>query len=159
MDDLVWLGRQKKPLTIFIGSMSDIEYWHTDTTKKILREIAYYPRHTFMFLSKNPMAYSGFLWPINTMQGLTMTLTQTEHCQVENIEQMARYPRPFLSLEPLMGELKCRIPDKIETVIVGAMTGPGAVKPLPEWIQSVKDNVPAGKIHWKNNIEKYLAKK
>jgi len=156
MDDLLWLGKRKNPLKIFVGSMSDIEYWPEDVTKKILREIAYYPRHTFMFLSKNPMSYHGFLWPINAMQGLTMTLTQTEHCQAENIEQMTRYPRPYLSLEPLLGTLKTVIPNKFETVIVGAMTGPGAVRPLPEWIESVKTNAPADKIHWKNNIKKYL---
>jgi hypothetical protein len=36
------------------------------------------------------------------------------------------------------------------------MTGPGAIPPKPEWIQSIKDNVLGDKIFWKNNIRKYL---
>jgi protein gp37 len=81
------------------------------------------------------------------MQGLTMTLTQTEHCQRENMEEMRKYSRPFLSLEPLLGTLRVEVHDM--QVIVGKMTGPGAIKPRREWVQSIKDNVPAKNIYWK----------
>jgi protein gp37 len=91
------------------------------------------------------------------MQGLTMTCTQTQHCQEENVEQMLTYPRPFFSLEPLMGELSVRLDSpEIEKVIVGAMTGPGAVEPKKEFIQSVIDNVPKNLIYWKKNILSYV---
>ena len=43
----------------------------------------------------------------------------------------------------------------IDLVIVGAQTSPN-VKPQPEWIQSIRDNVPADKIYWKRNIQAYL---
>jgi protein gp37 len=149
-------ARVKMPSTIFCGSISDIEYWkpmHVEIILTICREQA---RHTFMFLSKNPMSYSGYEWPLNTMQGLTMECSQTQHCQQENIEQMIRYPRPFLSLEPLLGFLKVEIPFTISRVIVGAMTGPGAKLPQREWIDSIRMNVPNEKIFWKPNIKKYL---
>lgn len=146
----------KEPSTIFVGSMSDIDYWPADVTIKIIEACAKMHKHTFMFLSKNPMSYWDYSWPPNTMQGLTMELTQTQHCQEENIEQMCRYPRPFLSFEPLLGYLQTPIPDKIELVIVGAMTGPGAKKPLPEWINNINVFVQSNKIHWKKNIREYL---
>jgi protein gp37 len=143
---------------VFVGSMSDIDYWSGVQVEKIIEVCKMACGTIFMFLSKNPMAYFGYKWPPNTMQGLTMTLTQTEHCQQENKSAMMEYRRPFLSLEPLLGTLKITVmPEhQFELVIVGAMTGPGAVPPKQEWIQSIKDNVPAEKIYFKNNIKKYL---
>jgi hypothetical protein len=34
-------------------------------------------------------------------------------------------------------------------VIVGQMSGRGAIAPKREWVQSIKDNVPADRIYWK----------
>jgi len=165
MDDFLWLGRQKEPLTIFVGSMSDIEWWERSTTIAILNEIQHYPKHTFMFLSKSPLVYSEYAWPANTMQGLTLTCEQTFYLQEKMIDEILQRPRPFLSIEPLLGKLRVDLAARelfefgfktFETVIVGAMTGAGKIKPQPEWIQSIKDNVPAEKIYWKKNIQEYL---
>jgi protein gp37 len=141
-----------KPAFIFIGSMSDIEYWNYHTLSIVRDVCARNPKHTFLFLSKGVCAYAGIDWPDNTMQGLTMELTQTAHCQAERIEATCYYPHPFLSLEPLCGCLRVGIPAKIERVIVGAMTGPGAIKVRPEWVQSIKDHCPADKLFWKASI-------
>jgi len=35
------------------------------------------------------------------------------------------------------------------SVTVGQMTGPGAVAPRREWVQSIKDHVPERNIYWK----------
>jgi protein gp37 len=137
----------KKPAFIFCNSMSDIEYWPESAFRSVLLTCKLHARHTFIFLSKNPLSYSGVTWPGNTMQGLTMTLTQTQHCQHENVLEMMKYPRPFLSLEPLLGTLWVEVRDM--QVIVGRMTGPGAIAPKREWVQSIKDNVPEGRIYWK----------
>ena len=152
MDDLRKLKTASK---IFVGSMSDIQYWEKDWTIQILNECQFYSQHTFMFLSKYAGSYDGFSWPANTMQGLTITGAENTNTQHEKIINMYHFPRPFLSIEPLLGNLEIQI-NGFETVIVGAMTGPGAVIPKPEWIQSIKDNVPADKVYWKNNIRKYL---
>ena len=90
------------------------------------------------------------------MQGLTLTCAQTQHYQGENIETITKYPRPFLSIEPLHGYLQILIPKEIELVIVGAETGRGAKPPRPEWIENIKVFVPADKIYWKKNIRQYL---
>jgi protein gp37 len=146
----------KKPSTIFVGSMSDIEYWDKQDTQIVIGICNRNSKHTFMFLSKNPLAYSSFEWPHNTMQGLTMTLAQTRQCQEENFEQMLKYPRPFLSFEPLLGALKTRIwsnrhdKEGFELVICGPMTGTGAIQPWPGWIETVKHLV-CGPVYWKKN--------
>lgn len=151
MDDLLSLGI-KKPSIIFVGSMSDIEYWNKDDIDTILKEVSFYHYHTFMFLTKNPYSYYGFYWPRNTMQGLTMELTQTQDCQSLYSRIMLDMPRPYLSIEPLMGTLKIEIKG-FEKIIVGAMTGPGAIKPKSEWIQSIIKNTDKEKVFWKQNIK------
>jgi len=145
----------KKPSTFFVGFYSDIEYWKREWLDDVLCTCNMNPRHTFMFLSKNYTAYDGFLWPQNTMQGLTVT--KIELVEGVDVAMMFKYPHPFLSIEPLLGYVRGGLKNTpIERIFVGAMTGAEAVVPKPEWIQSVKDNVPADKLHWKTNIRKYL---
>jgi protein gp37 len=140
---------------VFVGSMSDIEYWHKEWTQQIIDTCKMAAGTTFMFLSKNPYSYDGFVWPKNTMQGLT--ITHLGCLDAITLVLMFDFPRPFLSIEPLLGNISGNLKNTpFETIIVGAMTGPKAVIPKPEWIQSIKDNVPAEKIYWKNNIKKYL---
>lgn len=142
--------------TVFVGSMSDVEYWEPAHIRVIIDRCAMACGTTFMFLSKNPRSYLNHPWPKNTMQGLTVE--EINHpLQALNVTAMFDFPRPFLSIEPLLGYVYGKQnPDMFELVIVGAMTGPGAVKPKREWIQSVKDNVPLSRIYWKANIKKYL---
>jgi protein gp37 len=146
----------KKPAFFFSDFYSDIEYWTVKMMNVIFVVINDCKHHTFMFLSKNPIAYYGYDWPENTMQGLTLTCTQIPHCQAEAIEEISKYPHPFLSLEPLHGTFFETDLSKIERVIVGAQTGVGAKAPCSSWIDSVKNNVPKEKIYWKSNIRKYL---
>lgn len=151
--------KRKKAAKIFVGSMSDIEYWPLDKTNKILDICDACPQHTFMFLTKNPMAYDKIRgWPKNCMQGLTVTLEkETIFFDEERMRTMQLFPRAFLSIEPLLG--KMREPPRVvfEKAIVGAMTGPGATKPRAEWIESIRKNVlPEKDIYWKKNIQKYL---
>jgi protein gp37 len=113
------------------------------------------PQHTFMFLSKNPRSYLHFEWPKNTMHGLTVE--EIRHpLQGLNVCMMLDFPRPFLSIEPLLGYVYGKLPKNFERIIVGAQTGKGAIPPRLEWIQSVRDNVPADRIYWKRNIKRYL---
>jgi protein gp37 len=142
---------------IFVGSMSDIEYWQPKWVNAILDICNKNHNHVFMFLSKNADSYKNFDWPTNTMQGLTITGKEKWEKDLFEVIEIMECPRPFLSIEPLMGSIVgINIPEKIELVIVGAMTGPGAVKPDPFWIECIKKMVPANKIFWKSNIKKYL---
>jgi protein gp37 len=146
--------RAKKPRTIFVGSMSDIWYWDKVVLASVLVDCVLNPQHTFMFLSKDYTAYDGIEWPKNTMQGVTMECDREVFPQRQIVETFLRSKgrRHFFSLEPLLGTLKVDILTA-EKVIVGAMTGHGAVPVKPEWIQSIKDHVPEDKIFWKDSIK------
>jgi len=150
--------KSKNTKTIFVGSMSDIQFWPVEATRKILNVCAMHPQHTFMFLSKR-LPFKYYNTPINCMCGLTIDCDYYSDYAAfwqRDLDSMEEIARPFISIEPLLGRFYFKIPDNIELVIVGAMTGKGAVKPKKRWIQSVIDNVPADKIHWKPNIKPYL---
>jgi protein gp37 len=95
--------------------------------------------------------------PLNTMQGLTVTLKDRLK-DMDEIILHASLPRPFLSIEPIMGSLPRVDYSMFEHIIVGAMTGCGKDNVIPkrEWIESIRENCPAEKVHWKDNIKKYL---
>lgn len=162
MDDLEWLGKQE-PSTIFVGSMSDIEYWPENLTQHILDEIKLYHRHTFMFLSKNPNSYGewrGLKFPSNCMQGLTLEKCDTieEHKKLALL--VGNCERPFVSLEPIQGNVSFDGAWQVlEKIIVGAMTGPKAIIPKQEWIDSIQEFIRGDKIFWKQNIKKIGALK
>lgn len=142
---------------VFVGSMSDVWYWDRADLALLLNHIELdHPKTTFMFLSKDYRSYDGMAWPINTMHGVTMECDKAilPQSQIVNTFLMIKNRRPFFSLEPILGTLKVEIDSRAEIVIVGAMTGPGAVVPKKEWVQSVIDHVPREKIFWKNNIKK-----
>jgi protein gp37 len=148
--------RRNAPCKIFITPQTDPEYWSRSWWVRILDAIDCNPRHTFMFLTKNPDSYACIehdRWPKNTMQGTTMTCEQNYMTQQDIFLRSIRVPRPFLSIEPLLGTLKIDLGHKYERVIVGAMSGSGAVVPEKCWIESILDN---GQIFWKNNITRYL---
>ncbi len=136
--------------------MSDIEYWKIGWVEDVLQTVELWPDHTFMFLSKNSDSYKNYFWPRNTMQGLTITKLNNDS-ELINLGKISKLPRPYLSIEPLLGMVLPTLQIKfMARVIVGAMTGPKAIIPTPAWIQSIKNNVPESIIYWKPNIRKYL---
>ncbi len=151
------VSKVKDGSKIFVGSMSDIQYWETETVSQIIKLCAYYFTKTYMFLSKSAFSYGGFSWPVNTMQGLTVEIPSNGLCK-NHINVLSAFRRPFLSIEPIAGGVWSELPKSIELVIVGAMTGNGKnnIIPQKQWLKSIKDHVPSEKIYWKNNIKKYL---
>ena len=149
----------KNAKRIFVGDMTDIQYWNYDWTRRVLDYCSVFDRCEYMFLSKSCLSYCDFYWPKNTMQGMTLTCELTSpKDQARFIYAMTFLQRPFLSIEPLLGTFCETDLSKIELVICGAETGKGAKPPCQSWIDSVKNNVPPEKLWWKNNIKKYLAK-
>jgi protein gp37 len=96
------------------------------------------PQHTFLFLTKNPSRYmdlycNGIEFPQNIMLGATIT-------KESELGRQCWIPvgfKSFVSIEPLMEPITGNL--FTDWVIVGEMTGPGAVKPEPEWVQSIID--------------------
>lgn len=150
----------KKPSTIFVGSMCDLfgdwvwPGWILSTIETCERN----PHHTFMFLTKNPKRYSEFNFPDNCWLGATLTgeslgfnwpddLVGDPSLHLHGLKN-----KTFLSLEPLLGSFHGHLFDFVDKIIVGAMSGPGAIKPKKDWIESIKHR----NIFYKENIKKYL---
>ena len=143
-------AKVKKPSIIFVGSMCDLfgdwvpNNWIIDTIKTCREN----PQHTFMFLTKNPKRYAEFEFPDNCMLGATITKPSND--KIGSLYGHSN--QTFISIEPLLGDFTGHEFTDIDLVIVGAMTGPGAIKPKKEWIDSIKHH----NIFYKENIKQYM---
>src|SRR3990172_4376980 len=97
-----------------------------DWIKKILQVVKDNPQHTFQFLTKNPERYLPFHFPENCWLGTTVT-SEKDSFRLEPLRQKGNFT--FVSFEPLLGDVSLLNLTKIDLVIIGAMTGLGAVKP------------------------------
>ena len=152
-------AKVKKPSTIFVGSMGDIFYCGIFEILKIIDVCKQSPQHTFMFLTKYPVAYHRVIFPRNVILGATLTGAENWTAKEYIYSSLlATHHRHFLSIEPLLGEFG-HIPESIELVIVGAMTGKYAVEPKKEWIDSIKINPRHQKIHYKKSLRSIVVGK
>jgi len=149
----------KKPSKIFVCSMADLfgDWVEKSIIENILIVVGQNPQHTFQFLTKNPKRYLEFIFPKNCWLGITIdgTESKTEQWNKSRYLKMSGDNYKFISFEPLLGEIdkgviKC-LPE-FNLVIVGAMSGTGAIKPKQEWIKSIKHR----NIFYKNNIKEYI---
>jgi protein gp37 len=149
---------EKSSAIIFVGSMSDIEYWEPSWIHQIIEVCENLQRHTFMFLSKESISYCGYCFPKNCLLGLTIEHNTTKSNDAKlNFHTRDKSQRTFLSIEPLLGHVYYHPSfKKVEKIIVGCDSNKGAQPPCKEWIQDIKDNCPADKLFWKSNIKRYL---
>lgn len=127
---------------IFVGAMSDIfGAWVPD---EWLREVFGYcmahPIHNYLFLTKNPKRYMQYGVPTGR-ENLWFGTSITQECEMDRIAYLPEHCRTFVSLEPLLGDLKMEENGKlfkgVDWIIIGAETGrrKGKVIPAWEWIR------------------------
>jgi len=146
----------KKSSKIFIGSMCDLfgDWIPSKWIDMILVTVKENPQHTFQFLTKNPKRYLEFDFPENCWLGATITESNLSAIgKLVSLRNTENYK--FVSIEPILGDMSLLNLEEIDLVIVGAMTGKGAIPPKKEWIDSIKHP----NIFYKNNIKKYLTNK
>ncbi len=175
----------KKPSKIFVCSMGELfGEWVPDEWINQVIGTAWFvaPHHTFQFLTKNPKRLLDFNpWPSNCWVGTTVT-NQTDADERLPWLLQVEAPVRFVSHEPLLEDIVVdhylfedefgnrgqhfvgdfKIPfDDINWAIIGAMTGPRAVKAKAKWVQDLinqyrgagvpvflKDN-----LHWPEKIQ------
>ena len=133
------IRRRWKRAGIFICSMGELfgpwvpEEW----TAQTIDTARACPWHRFYFLTKYPENLARWNpWPDNAWVGATATdASSALHAlgHMENVKAAVR----FLSLEPLLGPVDPQRAWPVEWIIVGAQTGPAAVAPQPEWIDTI----------------------
>lgn len=142
----------KKPSKIFVCSMADLfgDWVSKEWIEKVLAVVKDNPQHIFQFLTKNPKKYREFVFPDNCWLGITIDTPDRGRLFEGCFSGITNYK--FVSFEPLLGDMSALDLSGIDLVIIGAMTGSGAIKPKKEWIDSIKHP----NIFYKNNVKKFL---
>jgi protein gp37 len=145
----------KNPLHIFVGSMADMwgEWVSKKWIEKVLVACKCAPQHVYIFLTKNPERYSEFSFEgLSVWLGCTITATdigrQRAMCYLKRDEHF----QTFCSAEPLLGKISNPVfplEKAFDRIIVGAMSGSGAVSVKQEWIDSIKHP----NVYYKNSIK------
>lgn len=148
----------KAPASIFVCSMADLfgDWVHPSSIEAVLEIPELCPWHTFMFLTKNGLKMASF-GKVHELENAWFGQTSTgiPDRPVVDIPN----GRSFISMEPLLGD---RIPYgkyprlRVQQVIIGAQTGPKAVRPKREWVEKAMERADAigAKVFLKDNLLK-----
>lgn len=150
--------RWRKPKRIFVNSMGDVmdPGFTDDQIRQQIQVAADFPKHTFLFLSKRPERYYCFDWPENAWLGATANDRDTM-ARANTLDTVSASVR-FLSIEPITEPVHVWAGSRVSWIILGAMTGPGAVAPIHKWIRDLTDQADrqGWAVYHKNNLEKHF---
>ncbi len=127
----------KKPTVFFVNSMSDL--FHEEMPFSFLDEvfdtIRHTPQHTYQILTKREFTlkeyFSNRAVPENVWLGVTVE-SKVRKNRIEVLRSVNSKIR-FLSIEPLLTDMKELNLEGIHWVIVGGESGKGARPMHPEW--------------------------
>jgi protein gp37 len=158
--------RWRKPRLVFVNSMSDLFHPGIPSAfvDKVFTAMALSPDHTFQILTKRPERMSEYM-----DAGKTALMARWTQAAQERFDKSLNVPYPlpnvwlgtsvedetvleridalrpidatvrFLSLEPLLGEIKSLNLNRIDWVIVGGESGHSA-RPMEErWVTTIRD--------------------
>lgn len=133
----------KKPQTIFVNSMSDL--FHKDVPLDFILRVFETMRrawwHQFQVLTKRSdrlLELSPQIdWPPNVWMGVSVE-NEDYAFRIDHLRETSARIK-FLSLEPLLGPLRNLNLDRIDWVIVGGESGPGARPIAEEWVIDIRD--------------------
>ncbi len=157
--------QQPKPgEKVFVVSMGDLfgDWVPSEWIARVIAATRSRPDVTWQFLTKNPRRYAEFNpWPANCWLGMTATDCNSlrsfgDSNRGYRAMQKIEGGLTFLSLEPLLGRMwqgwNYPLNRTFEWVIIGAQTGPGAVKPEPEWITEFVSQYANKPVFMKSNL-------
>lgn len=133
----------KKPRTIFVNSMSDLfhEKVPFDVIKRIFDVMVKAHWHTFQILTKRSERLSELSsllpWAKNIWMGVSVE-SQDYTYRIDHLRKVPASIR-FLSVEPLISEIKRINLRGIDWVIVGGESGPKARPINIEWVRFIRD--------------------
>lgn len=135
--------RWKKPQAIFVNSMSDL--FHEDVPTPFILDVFAImrkaSRHRFQLLTKRSsrlLQLNPTLdWPGNVWMGVTVESADYTG-RIDDLRSTGAKVK-FVSLEPLLGPLPELDLSRVDWVIAGGESGPGA-RPVEErWVADVRD--------------------
>ena len=135
----------KKRRVVFVNSMSDL--FHEDISDEFILKVFEVMRnteHVYQILTKRGERLLEFdkkvlkgKWPHNVWMGVSVEDSRV----VDRIDYLRKTKArvKFLSCEPLIGALPKMNLNKIDWVIVGGESGPGARKMDEEWVFDIME--------------------
>lgn len=140
----------KKPRVVFVNSMSDM--FHKDVPlefiQKVFKVMNDNPQHTFQVLTKRADLVVKYDKKIKWTKNIWMGTSVEDHRVVKRIDYLRKTGAKikFLSLEPLIGNLKGLNLKGMDWVIVGGESGHKARPVKKEWIIDIKNQCNKSKI-------------
>jgi protein gp37 len=134
--------RIKKPTVFFVNSMSDLfhEKMPFSFLDEVFNTIRCTPQHTYQILTKRESIlkeyFSSHAVPENVWLGVTVE-SQARKNRIEVLRSVNSKIR-FLSIEPLLTDMKELNLEGIHWVIVGGESGKGARPMQPEWAINIQ---------------------
>lgn len=165
LDELNWKAKSQK---IFVCSMADLfgEWVPDEWIAGVFDACEDNPQHKYIFLTKNPRRYKELQFkiplPTSNRYWYGFTVTNLENIKVINAANLGT--KNFISVEPLLSGPNNLIEFlNIHWIILGAQTGPGAVKPNPQWIDDIiamakAQNIPVflkDNLNWPEKIQEF----
>ncbi len=134
----------KKPQIIFVCSMSDL--FHKDVPDEFIIKVFDVMNkatwHTFQVLTKRAERLEEIAPKLKWTPNIWLGVTVESDKQKKRIPYLINTPAQikYLSIEPMITEIKDLSLENINWVIVGGESGPGA-RPLKEnWVTRIRDN-------------------
>jgi len=132
-----------KARMVFVNSMGDLfhEDVPTDFIRRVFDVMVRTPRHTYQLLTKRADRLAeiapNLTWPENVWMGVTVE--DNEH--LNRVDRLTHVPSAvrFLSVEPLLGQLRDLNLEGVDWVIVGGESGPGARPMQKRWVLDIRD--------------------
>jgi protein gp37 len=148
-------AKENKPSIIGVVYMGDLfgEWVPRSWIEEVYIACQKGDHHKYIFLTKNPKRYSEIYrssldFRINMWLGTTVTDEDSFIWRGADLYQNTGFGTKYrakrlLSIEPLQGKISESVLYQcihhVDWVIIGQQTGPGAVPPKAEWVQSIVD--------------------
>ncbi len=133
----------KQPTKFFVNSMSDLfhEEMPFSYVDKIMEVINSTPQHVYQILTKRDHILKEYFSTRTVPENVWLGVTVESHkyfSRIDNLREINAKIK-FLSMEPLLSDIKELNLDGIDWVIVGGESGTQARPMNPEWAINVKN--------------------
>lgn len=144
--------RWKRPLRIFVNSMSDL--FHPDVPTEFIRRVFDVMNrakwHQYQMLTKRSARLRDLsdqlVWPPHVWMGVSVE-NDRHTFRIDDLRRTSASIK-FLSLEPLLGPLASLNLAEIDWVIVGGESGPGARPIDPRWVFEIQEQCERAGVHF-----------
>lgn len=134
----------KKPKIVFVNSMSDL--FHHEVPLKFVQQVFTVmnetPQHNYQLLTKRSERVLQIADQLTWSQNIWLGVSVENESVTPRINDLINTPAStkFLSCEPLIGPIISleKYIDKLDWIIVGGESGPGARPIKKEWIDLIK---------------------